>query len=227
MLMSSPCACSKGAASEPAFMHGSSLLFCVWGSSTAAFKSINQPLRDLVAGYCVDPHPFPVTVAFISEGIKRLRAINQNRSIESSTPLQVPSTPRGSAQNGRRASNRENALDLWRGLKGIEIIGNEDFFAQGGTEAAPLSTTRALAVALMYAASASSSCVLMRLRTTAFIQRGAGLSYLSAFPQEQEILFPPLTYLQAAGHPLNVNVNLEEGVQVSFTVLTVEPHIGT
>jgi len=38
--------------------------------------------------------------------------------------------------------------------------------------------------------------VLLRLRTSTFMQRGADLSFLSAFPGEAEVLFPPLTFLK-------------------------------
>eukprot|EP00966_Prymnesium_polylepis_P088070 2037923-Prymnesium_polylepis.2 len=82
-------------------------------------------------------------------------------------------------------------MELWRGIKGVVITGDEPFFEEGGTEAAPLSTTTSLEVAVTYGASRSSS--LMRLATTSFIQRGANLAFLSAFPQEQECVYPPLT----------------------------------
>ena len=42
--------------------------------TTAAYKSLNEPLRDRSR---TAPHPFAVTVAFINEGIKRLRAVGK------------------------------------------------------------------------------------------------------------------------------------------------------
>ena len=116
-------------------------------------------------------------------------------------------------------------LELWRGLKDVEMRSEEAFFEEGGTEAAPLSTTSSLEVALSYGAATSTT--LMRLSTTSFIQRGADLSYLSAFPQEQECLYPPLTYLQPAGAPLDVKVELGEGESIVYTVVAVVPHIGS
>jgi hypothetical protein len=50
----------------------------------------------------------------------------------------------------------------------------------------------------------------------------ADLQWLSAFPGEAEILFPPLTYLQPTGRI--ERVKLLEG-SVAFTIVEVEPHI--
>ena len=43
------------------------------------------------------------------------------------------------------------------------------------------------------------SMLLFKLRTESFMQRGASIQFISAFPQEEEVLFPPLTYLQPTG----------------------------
>ena len=51
-----------------------------------------------------------------------------------------------------------------------------------------MSTTNDLSVAVRYSASRSS--VLLRMVTKSFIERGADISYLSAFPGEAEVLFP-------------------------------------
>ena len=57
-----------------------------------------------------------------------------------------------------------------------------------------MSTTTELGVALEYARSDCS--LLLKLRTESFMQRGADLDFLSCFPGEHEVLFPPLTYLK-------------------------------
>ena len=57
-----------------------------------------------------------------------------------------------------------------------------------------MSTTSALQVAVQF--SASEASVLLRLRTSSFMSRGADMSFLSVFPAENECLFPPLTYLK-------------------------------
>ena len=48
--------------------------------------------------------------------------------------------------------------------------------------------------------SASRKAVMLRLITESFYERGPDISFLSAFPSEAEILFPPLTFLQPTGH---------------------------
>jgi len=57
--------------------------------STAAFRSLNNPLRELANGDRDEPHRLPVTVAFIDDGVKKLRAVmaqssNDERSSEKS-----------------------------------------------------------------------------------------------------------------------------------------------
>ena len=96
----------------------------------------------------------------------------------------------------------------------------DDFLAEGGSEKAPMSTTHDLAVAVRY--STSESSVLLKLDTNGFRERGADLTFLSAFPDERECLFPPLTHMQPTG-PLRV-VKVAEGVQ--FSVLEVRPSFG-
>eukprot|EP00966_Prymnesium_polylepis_P263426 6084724-Prymnesium_polylepis.2 len=51
----------------------------------------------------------------------------------------------------------------------------------------PLSATTNLQVAVRYSRSQMCS-LLLKLRTTSFIDRGASIAYLSAFPAEEEIL---------------------------------------
>ena len=48
------------------------------------------------------------------------------------------------------------------------------------------------------------------------------LQYLSAFPAEAEVLFPPLTFLR----PTGVTTHKQFGL-ASFTVIEVEPRLGT
>ena len=38
--------------------------------------------------------------------------------------------------------------------------------------------------------------LLLKFSTASFLERGGSLSYLSAFPEEAEILFPPLTFMR-------------------------------
>ena len=63
--------------------------------------------------------------------------------------------------------------------------------------------------------------MLLRLRTTSFMARGADISFISAFAAESEVLFPPLTYLKVEEqHQVQV-----PGTDVSFTVIDITPLI--
>ena len=46
--------------------------------------------------------------------------------------------------------------------------------------------------------------------------RGPEISFLSAFPADEETLFPPLTYLEPMGKPQSLRVD-----DATFTVLDV------
>ena len=115
------------------------------------------------------PHPLPVTVALIHDALKRLRVV-AGESAQSNTPV-----------------------TLYRGLKGMKVQGNFLQAGKGGTELAPMSTTRSLKIAMQY--SASENSLLLRLHTKNFMVRGPEISFLSAFPGEAEYLLPPLTCL--------------------------------
>ena len=137
--------------------------------TTAAYQSINAPLRDLARRQRDEPHPLPVTVMLISKGVSKLRTV------------------------GAESDEANQTIDLYRGMRNRELP--EEFLERGGSELAPMSTTSDIGVALSY--SASSQGVLFRLRTHSSMERGADLTFLSAFPGERECLFPPLTYLAA------------------------------
>jgi len=77
--------------------------------TTAAFRSLNAPLRDTSNNR--KPHCFPVTVNFIREAISQLRAVDAE---------------------GESAAR---SVDLWRGLKNVEMAA--DFLLAGGTEVRP------------------------------------------------------------------------------------------
>lgn len=81
-----------------------------------------------------------------------------------------------------------------------------------------MSTTTDLSVAVRY--SLSSSSLLFKLRSNSFMQRGADLTWCSAFPDEREILFPPLTFLRPTGKTLELNYAASG---MKYTVVEVEP----
>ena len=168
--------------------------------STAAFASINQPLRmasDKDRASAAAAHPFPVLVMLLAEAIKKLRAV----------PARVV----------HGAGEETSTVELWRGLRDAAVP--DEFITTGGTENAPMSTTRSLEVAMRYSASAMP--MLMRLNVGTFMQLGADLSFVSAFPDEDEVLYPPLTYLESMSPPAEVKV----GEGVTFTIVDVKPFI--
>jgi len=92
-------------------------------------------------------------------------------------------------------------------------------------EKAPMSTTANLAIAVQYAL--SKHALLFRITTTSFMQRGADLSFLSAFPAEVEYLYQPLTFLRPTGKVAEIEISQKDDVliddSVTFTVVEVEP----
>ena len=103
--------------------------------TTKAYLLINNPLRDLGRRERGEAHPLPVTVAFLAEAIRRLRAV------------------------GAKMANARSPVVLYRGL--ANRTAPPAFFKEGGTEHAPMSTTNDLSVAVRYSASRSS--VLLRM----------------------------------------------------------------
>ena len=162
--------------------------------TTAVFKVLNGPMRDLER---TDPHPFPVTVAFLREAIGKLRAVG--------------------AQEDSQVGKTVTTLDLWRGMRDTEVP--DSFLQHGGTELAPMSTTTKLEVAVQYSTAATS--LLFKLRTDSFMQRGASIQFLSAFPAEEEVLYPPLTFLKPTGKTFSMSFKGR-----MFVVVEVVPQFG-
>lgn len=180
--------------------------------STPCYQSLNEPLRrqpNRRSNEPMAPHPFAATVAFLDEGIRQLRA-NQapasGKSDASGKSAKFASSQVGSALATGQV--------LWRGMRAIDMT--EEFLTRGGTELAPMSTTPDLSVAVYYGLSAST--LLFRLTSTDFMDRGASIAYLSAFPNEDEMLYPPLTYLRPLGKP-----RVEKVGGVEFTIVAAKP----
>ena len=139
-----------------------------------------------------NPHPLPVTVMLIARGIKKLRTI------------------------GAKDKSAVQAKVLLRGMKNVRA--SDAFVELGGTELAPMSTTTEIKTATEY--SMSDNSLIFYIYTKNSMQRGADIQFLSAFPAEAEVLYPPLTYLQPTGRMQEVAV---EGRR--FTVVEVEPTV--
>jgi hypothetical protein len=105
-----------------------------------------------------------------------------------------------------------------RGFKNLAI--DSKFKEVGGAELGAMSTSTELEVAVRYAydpRQVSQQLLLFKVNVTSFMERGADLQYLSAFPQEHELLFPPLTCLMFK----NESVFFHQGIKIS--VVTVRP----
>ena len=178
---------------------------CLRLYTTASYRSLNSPLRERAkaeesAGLAASapmppPHPFKVTIAYLADGIKRLRAVGASRD------------------------DRHERRDFWRGMRNVEVP--DEFSVDGGTEYAPMSTSSDLSVALAYS-NKSEKRLLFKVATNGFIERGADLRFLSAFPNEAEFLYPPLTYLQPT--KIRDTICIGQGSEkVEYTVIEVEP----
>jgi len=164
--------------------------------TTHLFKYLNGPLRDDSYGHEKKPHPLPITMSYLTEGIKKLRAVYVTQAKEEAT----------------------STVRLWRGMRNLDV--GDKFLAdrRGGTEVAPMSTTTDMSVAVHYGLSEGS--LLFLLKVDNFMQYGADLQWLSAFPAEAEVLYPPLTYLQPTGRTQMVTVG-----DNNFKVVEVTPNI--
>ena len=167
--------------------------------TTESYTAINKPLRDIDRA---GPHPFAATVAFLAQGIGKLRALEAPDDARPGTMPPPMSPPR-----------------LWRGMRNVRAP--DELMRRGATELAPLSCTTDLEVAAGFASSRSSLLFLVRA-DGAFMQRGASLQWLSTAPFEQEVLYPPYTYLKPTGRTQVVEL---AGGQ-TCRVVECEPHFG-
>ena len=113
----------------------------------------------------------------------------------------------------------EKNVVLWRGMRSVRVP--EAFMRDGGTELAFMSTTSDLRVAVRYSLSRHS--LLFKLVAPNFMALGAELQWLSAFADEAEVLFPPLTFLQPTGRTDRVDAVDRDGNPVTFTIVEVTP----
>ena len=67
--------------------------------------------------------------------------------------------------------------------------------------------------------------LLLKFCTDSFIERGANLAYLSAFPEEEECLFPPLTYMKPPAGGMRQETFFIGSTR--FRVIEVKPTFGT
>jgi hypothetical protein len=164
----------------------------------SAYKTINNPLRDDLRYDRHKPVPMPVVSYLADSAIRKLRAVR---------------TRAGSS------SDSEKNVVLWRGMRNVQV--SEAFIRDGGTELAFMSTSTDVRVAVRY--SLSRHPLLFKIVAPNFMSLGAELQWISAFPDEAEVLFPPLTFLQPTGRIDHVETVDLNGYPVSFTVIEVNP----
>ena len=173
--------------------------------TTNAFWRINNPLRDRLRLQKGEVHPLAATVLFIDQGIKLLRIVSKDMVREAKEQQSGPLLTK--------------TLTLWRGMQNVHF--NPRFQQEGGTEMAPMSTTSQLRIAIDYGACAEGS-VLFKIRVPDIMAIGADLKWLSAFPNDAEVLYPPLTLLRPTGR-----TKMYEFHGRSFQVMEVQPDLSS
>lgn len=113
-------------------------------------------------------HPFAATAMFIRDGIRKLRAVDAK-------------------------SGATETKVFWRGMKNLSL--SQNFGKEGGAEFACMSTTSDIKIATERFAEGSNPLI-FKYVTDTFMDRGADISFLSVYPEEKEVLYPPLTYLK-------------------------------
>merc|ERR1711935_1189398 len=98
----------------------------------------------------------------------------------------------------------------------VHTAEKKDGFA-GGVELAFMSTTPSAEVAVFYAGTGKGSIFVVEF---SMASRGANIAFLSQFPHECELLFPPFTLLECKGHTARGGKRL---VLVEATVSTNLP----
>ncbi len=146
-------------------------------------------MRKLLTPGAARHHPLRFTLYILAEALKKLRVVG--------------------AQLDPLGFNTEKIL--WRGMQNMTI--DVSFMLRGGCEMAVMSTSENRDVAISYARSRQP--LVFRYKTVG-LNRGVSIQFLSVYPNEAEIAFPPLTYLMADG-----KVYEQDGV----SILDVIPQI--
>ena len=147
--------------------------------TSVVYKYINEPLRNqkLYRTYKDQPnkprHPLAAMVCHLFIGLKQMRRIANLKPGE--------------------------IIVLWRGLKNVDGF-SELLKRGGGTEQAPMSTSRNMNVALDYGTydqgRSMTRSALLKIDVRNDLEMGADIQCLSMFPDEAETLFPPLAFLK-------------------------------
>ena len=119
-----------------------------------------------------------------------------------------------------RSSTVAQPTIFYRGLENMTVSGA--FMSAGGTERGCMSTTtnRRVAEEKFAKAGVRPNPLLLKIVTSTSRCVGASVRWLSMYPEEDEMLFPPLTFLRPAGLA-DEPAECCEGTVI--TVLTVQP----
>ncbi|CAK0810167.1 unnamed protein product [Prorocentrum cordatum] len=160
--------------------------------TSAMFQVINGPFRDVENqnGFA-QQHPVPVTCLLIAEGLKKLRQLEADQATKDGPTQKV----------------------YYRGMKNLRAPSS--FMAVGGTELAPMSTSTSQNKVGEY--SQSDKPLVVRVVCDNFMEQGSDISWLSLYPGEQEVLYPPLTFLEP--------VRRRRIANSAGWVIDVKPHI--
>jgi len=145
--------------------------------TSTSYPCFNKHLRQRT-----QPHPFKMSVYYLSDGVKKLRSV-------------AAKTDKDFAKE----------VSLWRGMQNMALA--DDFRHNGGTELAPMSTSHSKSVAAKYAMSATPLIFHFRARA---LGKGVSIGFLSLYPKEEEYLYPPLTYLSYVGDEEDGGFNIVE-----------------
>eukprot|EP00960_Hanusia_phi_P043933 756354-Hanusia_phi.AAC.2 len=123
---------------------------------------------------------------------------------------------------------------VYRGLNGLRMpdrfLQEDDLGVSGGVEYGMLSTTEDMKVAIQYAGRGRQPTVFEI--TCGAIDRGADLEFLSQYPGEKEMLYPPLSYLEVTKRPRIEQIQgqlvrvLQMKINANVTCSTIEETLG-
>lgn len=143
--------------------------------TTACYEPINAPLRTHDKPHPQLPHPFAATMYYITDGLRKLLVAS-----------------------GDDLTSSSNESILWRGVANVGIADN----FKSGTEMACMSTSESPTEALNFA---NDKGFMFHIVCNDYISKGQDISFISVYPHEKEVLYPPLTYLNIDTGSKDVN----------------------
>lgn len=144
----------------------------------SAYRVVNTALRNGCS--LARPHPYPATVVSLLEAARLLRAAAQRQR---------------AAERGRTPGAISGFATLWHGVAGVTP--SAEFLSRGGTCMGILSCSPDRNVAERYARREGTlSALLLKLTVPNVQNAGADIAFLSAYPEEREVIYPPGTYLR-------------------------------